>query len=130
MTDSLFQRFAGSLSSGIRSPWKIECDVLTPEDWDVLAMLAVEILPPFSSVHPVPRGGDPFAQALRQYTSITKAPPLVCDDVLTTGESMTNMGEQVLHETGVMPNGIVAFSRTHYIPSWIRAVWARGAGSL
>jgi hypothetical protein len=66
---SLFQLGDFTLASGASSLWKIECDALTPEDWQALAQMAVEILPPFGEVVGVPRGGVPFADALRPFVT-------------------------------------------------------------
>lgn len=125
---SLFQQGSFSFSSGQRSTWKVECDQLNKEDWAVLAELAVAILKPFGSVYPVLRGGTPFAIALEPY--VTNGPVLVVDDVYTTGASMERTGMAVTQLSGKAPLGIVAFARAHYIPRWIRAVWALGACEL
>lgn len=111
---SLFTRGDFKLASGRQSSWKVECDALTPEDWDTLALLAALVVGPFGSVVGVPRGGLPFADALRPLA--THGPRLVCDDVLTTGGSLLT-----LMEPGDI--GVVAFARGALPPS-VRAVWA------
>lgn len=119
-TGPLFQRGDFTLASGQRSAWKIECDALTPEDWEGLAAMAVENLPAFGSVEGVPRGGLPFADALRAYA--TEGPLLIADDVFTTGGSIEK------HRAGRDAIGIVAFARNP-IPagSWITALLTMGA---
>lgn len=100
----LFVKEEFTMHSGGKGTVKIECDALTPESWDGLAELAkvTGTLPPFGEVVGVPRGGLPFAEALRPYA--TKGPRLVVDDVWTTGRSMREgMG---FHDVG-----LVAFAR-------------------
>jgi hypothetical protein len=87
MNIPLFQRGTFTFASGAISPFKIECDALTEEDWATLAMLIAERVPPFSEVHGVPTGGICLAEALKSYATEGKA--LVVDDVWTTGGSMT-----------------------------------------
>ena len=85
---SLFQLGRFRLASGVASAWKIECDALTTEDWRTLAVIAVQRFGlRFGCVHGVPRGGVPFADALRPY-AVYPGPTLVVDDVLTTGRSL------------------------------------------
>lgn len=108
---SLFQLGDFTLASGASSKWKIECDAITPEEWDALALMASEILPPFGSVEGVLRGGIPFANALRKY--VTEGPLLIAEDVVTTGGSMERFREgwgDVI--------GVAVFSRGHH-PEWV-----------
>lgn len=115
------------LRSGRLSRWKIECDALTPDDWAGLAAIAAEILPPFGVVEGVPRGGVPFADALRQYSRGCSAsyshpphdwclgeplPLLIAEDVCTTGESMERF------RGGRTAIGVCAFSRGAH-PDWV-----------
>lgn len=90
--------------------FKIECDVLTAEDYASLARLAVEILPPFGAVEGVPRGGVPFAEALEPY--VTQGPLLIADDVWVSGTSMER------HRAERAAIGIVAFARGPLLP-WV-----------
>ena len=90
MASNLFRYGPFMLSSGCISLWKIECDALTPEDWQGLAHMALDILPPFGEVIGIPRGGIPFAEALKPYWT-PFAPRLVVDDVLTTGNSLRSL---------------------------------------
>lgn len=106
----LFQRGAFRLHSGAVSAWKIECDSLGSEDWQGLATMAIEVLPPFGSVEGVPRGGIPLAAALRDF--VTSGPPLIVDDVLTTGSSMEKQ------RSGRDAIGLVAFARGA-CPAWV-----------
>ena len=116
----LFQRGEFTLASGAKSQRKIECDALTQEDWDALAAMAVEFLPPFSVTVGVPRGGIPFAQALQPYQTLEASTILVCEDVVTTGGSIAQYRKQ-LEE--VYPNpfkylGVCVFARGK-CPDWV-----------
>jgi pantetheine-phosphate adenylyltransferase len=109
MTD-LFQTGHFVLASGATSGWKIECDGISPAEWDALALMASEMLPPFGSVEGVPRGGIPFADALRKYA--TQGPLLICEDVVTTGGSMER------YRAGREANGVAVFARGTP-PDWV-----------
>ncbi len=111
----LFQQGDFLLAGGSRSSWKVECDALTSEDWATLAAMAVERGLAFGGVKGVPRGGIPFADALRPYA--TTGPVLIADDVLTTGGSiLRNMAE---HPDSI---GLVAFARGP-LPVGVQALW-------
>lgn len=115
---TLFQLGKFTLSSGQKSDIKIECDSLTLDDWEGLGYLAWKILYcNFSKIIGVPTGGEKFANSLNKYRSPI-GPVLICDDVLTTGRSMQKYKE-------IYPDaiGIVAFSRTQKLESWIKVIW-------
>ena len=72
--------------SGGELHWKIECDALTAEDWKGLARMIMDHeTRSFGSVEGIPRGGLPLAVALTEYA--TEGPPMIVDDVYTTGAS-------------------------------------------
>lgn len=100
-----------ALHSGSVSPWKIECDALTDGDWRALAKMLNDVLPPFSTIEGVPRGGFKLADALWTYVHAA-GPLLIVDDVLTSGESL----EQ--HRAGRDAIGAVIFARQR-CPTWI-----------
>jgi len=100
---ALFRLGEFKLASGAVATWKIDCDALTGDDWHALAAMAAEALPPFGVVESVPRGGDRFADALREYSRACcvsyqhpahdwcrgqPLPLLIVEDVVTTGGSM------------------------------------------
>lgn len=109
---NLFQSGHFKLHSGSVSRWKIECEALTKADWETLALMAVERLPPFSEVEGVPRGGIPFADALRKHCTPGADMLLIADDVCTTGNSM------VKHRAGRPAAGVCAFARGEW-PAWV-----------
>ena len=75
--------------AGIPLKWKIECDAISPEQWDALATMIMDYQKePFREAVGIPRGGVPLGHALNKYASGNKEDPiLVCDDVYTTGTS-------------------------------------------
>lgn len=85
---NLFRAGVFTLASGATSDFKIECDALTPADWAGLAVMALPHLPPFGQAVGVPRGGLPFAAALARHITPRCHRVLVCEDVVTTGESL------------------------------------------
>ncbi len=113
---TLFQLTNITLSSGVQSKWKVECDSLTDEDLDTCAMLLAERLPPFSIVLGVPRGGVRLARAIRKYATSGAATTLLVDDVLTTGGSLERA------RRGVDDIGAVIFARGP-VPYWITPLW-------
>jgi len=115
MRESLFRSGAFRLHAGEEADWKIECDVLTPDDWRTLASVAARLLPPFSTVEGVPTGGLVFAMTLRLHAR-PGGGLLIADDVLTTGASMEAV------RNGREANGVVAFARGR-CPLWILPLW-------
>ena len=87
---SLFQVGNFTLASGLTSSYKIECDVLTDQDWICLAWLLFNRLPLFSAIEGVPQGGLKLAEKMQKYKS-AKGPLLIVDDVFTTGGSMRQL---------------------------------------
>jgi orotate phosphoribosyltransferase len=125
---SLFQFGAFFLSSGVPSPWKIECDNLDDGDIATLAQLVRRVVGPFHAVQGVPRGGLRLASALQPFVTID-GPRLLVDDVLTTGKSMSALRDEIY-----LNDGIDRVARPHYVkgcvlfargqcPYWISAVF-------
>ena len=113
----LFQyRYDGfRLNSRKTSRVRIDCDFLTRGDVKTLAYMAAMMLPRFGPVVGVPRGGLLFAEAMRPYASY--GPPLIVDDVLTTGGSI----ERARLKQGFVlgePIGRVIFARGP-CPDWV-----------
>jgi orotate phosphoribosyltransferase len=99
---NLFQYGYFLLASGEVSKWKLECDALTPQDWNSLAHMIKDKAGRFGSVIGVPRGGTPLATALIPHATV--GPRLIVDDVWTTGGSMIPL----LREGDI---GFVVFAR-------------------
>lgn len=89
---NLFQQGHYQLASGKWSNWKLECDALEVADWETLAMLIAEKASPFGSVYGVPTGGQRLAIFCQRY--ITSGPPLIVDDVWTTGGSIAKFRKE------------------------------------
>jgi orotate phosphoribosyltransferase len=124
----LFRYGNFTLASGATSSWKIDCDALTPEDWDALAAMAASILPPFGYVEGVPTGGIPFAKALGKYVNPDSLTLLIAEDVLTTGGSMERFRNGLIEGTCDPPTiGIVVFARGR-CPNWVTPLFQMPEG--
>ena len=122
---SLFQTGHFKLHSGQESDFKIECDALTDEDLDTLALILSKRLK-FRKVLGVVRGGIRFADALRKYEiNDDSLPVLIADDVLTTGSSMLNMQKKIDAPT----IGVVIFARS-LCPDWIMPIFYMAINDL
>ena len=121
----LFVNGEFTLHSGEASRWKIDCDALTSQDWRTLALIASTILPPFRAVEGVPRGGLPFAEALRKHAQPNnpEAWLLIADDVGTTGASMEEQ------RAGREAYGVVAFARGSLAP-WIKPLFVMPVATI
>lgn len=123
----LFQLGLFTLNSGLSSPWKIECDVLSGGDIDTLCALIRLLVGPYSGVVGVPKGGLPYARRLAANSlpdEAGKHPCLIVDDVLTTGASMETMRENLIKTMGWPVDrfvGVVVFARGP-CPPWVKAV--------
>ena len=83
---NLFQKISFISHAGLPLNWKIECDALSEDDWKGIARMIMDYEKrPFGSVEGIPRGGIPLAKALSEYA--TEGPPMIVDDVYTTGTS-------------------------------------------
>jgi len=111
---ALFERGTFTSAAGLTLHWKIECDSLSPEDWETIAFASAPHLAPFGDVKGVPTGGERLVAPFRPY--ITEGPTLIVDDVWTTGKSMTNCAR----EHGIVDwRGFVAFARGPLLPGVI-----------
>ncbi len=118
---NLFRSGKFRLSSGADSGFRIECDVLSDADWDALAHLALERLPPFFYAVGVPTGGRRFADAIARArlriggVPERGAPVLLVAHVLTTGRSIES-ARSAHSKADVI--GCVAFARGS-VPDWV-----------
>lgn len=128
---NLFQTGTFTLRSGEVSVYKIECDALTDDDWDGLAVMAFQFLPQFCHAIGVPRGGLKFADSLNRVgknfgnsTGNEVHPVLIAEDVVTTGGSMERFKESIERKDTLSTNlpgfiGISVFARKETWPDWV-----------
>lgn len=122
-------------NSGKTLPFKVECDALTDEDIECAARYVAGRFR-FKNVVGVPRGGLRLAAALGEYVGVwdhdrpddhLPFPPLIVDDVLTTGGSMERMRAEMNWPDAV---GFVIFDRRAGLPRttspWIKSFWSMG----
>ena len=119
----LFQYGRFRAASGRDLDWKIECDALMVDDWEAIAKIAGPLLQPFQDVFGVPRGGLRLAYELRPYITYD-GPPLVVDDVWTSGKSMTKYVEGYSFRQW---KGFVVFARGD-TPEHVKYLFKQGMG--
>ncbi len=107
--------------SGLRLPYKIDCDALSDRDIESLGHIIAGKIPAYDKVVGIPQGGLRIANALQNYINPHTSRTLIVDDVLTTGKSMEEMRLKLLGD-GFPIDGVVIFARTTP-PPWIRAVF-------
>lgn len=110
--------------SKFQLPWKIECDDFTDEDWEAIAKL-INWKFAFGSVYGVPTGGTNLALACAKYVT-DGYPPLIVDDVMTTGKSMNEWRDKVHKISGADPIGVVVFDRRMHIGEpllWVYSIF-------
>lgn len=132
---NLFQYGNFVLRSGRVSTYKIECDALSSDDWlGIVAMIKEErLLPPFCDAVGVPRGGVPFALALKQLaTGNGDHPLLVAEDIVTTGGSMERFRADLMSSSMAdIPDGGVigvVFIARGPCPNWVTPVFQQTPG--
>jgi orotate phosphoribosyltransferase len=119
---NLFQLGEFSLHSGRTSNFKIECDALTDGDIECLASMLNLRVPVFSSVIGIPEGGLRLAHAMEQYTS-KSGPPLIVDDVYTTGKSFMDFKRLHYPHTYVVGGVLFARTRVAFEHNWIHPLF-------
>lgn len=116
---TLFERKSFIMHSGEKSDFKIECDALTDEDIETLALLISKKYK-FCNVYGVPSGGTILEQALVKYmTNDPKDSLLIVDDVLTSGGSMEEVRERLNNKH---IQGVVIFARGK-CPDWVTPIF-------
>lgn len=107
---NLFQTGNFELHAGGTSNFKIDCDALTDDDWDTLALIAHKGFN-FKKVEGIPTGGEKFAAALQKYVKSDGYFTLIVDDVYTTGLSMRKALSES-NDKGEPSIGLVVFTRS------------------
>ncbi len=124
---NMFQKEDFVSHAGLNLTWKIECDAMTPEDWDTIAYI-VSLSYKFSNVRGIPRGGLPFQKALEKYEDSSVLKILIVDDVLTSGESMSEFKDSILKGSRTIwedkdIQGVVLFSRFPCNLDWVKIIF-------
>ena len=109
---SLFKYGSFTTHSGLTLDWKIDCDCLSDEDIYTISMASHALLQrigyPTSKFIGIPRGGVRLANKMQSlFGKDDDSPPLIIDDVLTTGTSMKEVMSQ--HHGS---KGLVIFARS------------------
>ena len=115
--NNLLQIGQFTLHSGDESIFKIDCDALSDKDMETLAQIISNKIE-FSGVVGIPNGGKRLAKSLEKYKENTGA-ILIVDDVLTTGDSMTqqfNKLKEIYRNKNI--TGFVIFARGK-CPYWV-----------
>jgi hypothetical protein len=104
---SLFQYGNFVTHSGLTLDWKIDCDCLSDEDIYTIAMASHALLErigyPASKFIGIPSGGVRLANKLQGlFGKNDDSPPLIVDDVLTTGKSMKEVMSQYPGSKGLV----------------------------
>jgi len=125
---SLFQRKDFIMHSGDKGYFKIECDDLTDEDIETIALIISKKYD-FKQVRGVPTGGDRLMRALFKYRNPESDVFLIVDDVLTTGSSMIEKFFEVLKEGHKLEHiqGVVVFARGS-CPTWVDPIFQMWEG--
>lgn len=128
MKPHLFQLGSFTLSSGLPSGFKIECDALADDDWFAAAHLLAQRVPIFSTVIGIPTGGTKLAWELRRYREprSTTNTVLLADDVYTTGRSIHDARKRLwVEDETIMVYGAVLFARGP-TPDWVTPLFTMG----
>lgn len=118
---ALFNKGFFKLHSGAISNLKIDCDVLTDEDYEALAFLIAKHFK-FGDVYGIPDGGAKLAAALKPYITSDSLYCLLVDDVLTTGKSMQKWRKEIERDARFVVLGVVIFARSK-CPGWITPIF-------
>ena len=118
-----------TLSSGIPSIFKIDCEKFNNDEIMMHAFLASRLMAgsqPLraSKIVSIPKGGDRLAQVLNDACRKDDTAPIyIVDDVYTTGASMKRMRAELNEQ---FPNadirGVVLYARGP-VPDWVQAVF-------
>ena len=118
----LFETKDFVMHSGARGYFKIECDNLTDDDLDTLALITSKKYD-FNIVKGVPTGGWRIEEAFKKYGNRNSNMLLIVDDVLTTGGSMEEYkAELVKTYINMDVQGIVLFARSK-CADWIDPIF-------
>ncbi len=112
--------------SGIQLPWKLNLDCLTDSTLEALAKLLqskfvfseVFAVPSDEHLPRTPAGPRLVCIIKRLCTFDERYPPLIVDDVLTTGKSMEDFREVVMRNRSGIPIGFVIVARGQ-VPNWV-----------
>ena len=63
----LFQKVDFKSHSGLDLSWKIEMDALTPNEWDCISHMILELSQPFRDAIGIPRGGSVLGKLMNRH---------------------------------------------------------------
>ena len=120
----LFQKVDFKSHAGLDLKWKIEMDALTPNEWDCISTMILEISPPFKEAIGIPRGGSFLGKLMNRHgTGKREHPICIVDDVLTTGLSMNEFKTKRQWRNPSKYIGWVVFARIIPPDDWVRALF-------
>ena len=120
----LFQSRNFKSHSGLNLSWKIECEAFSDPEWFTISKMIMELSPPFREALGIPRGGVKLGDLLNEAATGKESDPVcIVDDVLTTGNSMTEFRDSsVRKRIWPPPIGWVVFARIQP-PPWVTALF-------
>ena len=88
----LFQKVDFTSHSGLDLKWKIEMDALSHKEWECIALMIMELTPPFKEAIGIPRGGNILGKLMNHHGTGKREDPIcIVDDVVSTGGSIIGL---------------------------------------
>ena len=98
-------------------------DALSHKEWECIALMIMELTPPFKEAIGIPRGGNILGKLMNHHGTGKREDPIcIVDDVLTTGGSMNEFKTKRQWRNPSKYIGWVVFSRSQ-TPHWVNALF-------